>query len=107
MSNVKGGFNSIVRQAQKMQSRLTKLQEELEQRTVEAVVSGGAVTISVNGKREVVGLSIAKDAVDPEDIESLCEMLTVAFNEAMQNVSDMIETETNKITGGISMPGML
>ncbi len=65
------------------------------------------VTISVNGKREVVGLSIAKDAVDPEDIESLCEMLTVAFNEAMQNVSDMIETETNKITGGISMPGML
>jgi DNA-binding YbaB/EbfC family protein len=107
VSNVKGGFNSIVRQAQKMQSRLTKLQEELEQRTVEAVVSGGAVTISVNGKREVVGLSIAKDAVDPEDIESLCEMLTVAFNEAMQNVSDMIETETNKITGGISMPGML
>ena len=107
MSNVKGGFNSLMRQAQKMQSRLSKLQEDFGHRTVQAQVGGGAVKITVNGAREITELFIAPEVVDPDDIAGLVDLLTVAFNEAMQNVSDMIETETNKVTGGFNMPGLM
>jgi len=104
--SVKGGFNSVMRQAQKMQSRLTKLQEEFGDRTVEAQVGGGVVAVTMNGNREVVSLRIEPDVVDPESIEDLTDLLTLAFNEAIKNVSDMIETETNKVTGGVNMPWM-
>jgi len=107
MSNVKGGFNSLVRQAQKMQSRLSKLQEEFSDRTVETQVGGGVVKLTVNGAREVVNIELDPDVVDPQDIPGLVDLLTVAFNEAMKNVSDMIETETSKVTGGFNMPGMM
>ena len=104
--SVKGGFNSVLRQAQKLQSRLSKVQEELKERTVEAQVAGGAVKITVNGSREVIDLSVAPEVVDSESVDELCDLLTVAFNEAMKNVSDMIETETNAVTGGVNMPWM-
>lgn len=104
--SVKGGFNSVMRQAQKMQSKLTKLQEEFGERTVEAQVGGGVVSLTMNGNREVVNLRIEPDVVDPEAIEDLTDLLTLAFNEAIKNVSDMIETETNKVTGGVNMPWM-
>ena len=104
--SVKGGFNSVMRQAQKMQSKLTKLQEEFGERTVEAQVGGGVVSLTMNGNREVVNLRIEPDVVDPEANEDLTDLLTLAFNEAIKNVSDMIETETNKVTGGVNMPWM-
>lgn len=104
--SVKGGMNSVLRQAQKLQGRLTKLQEEFVDRTVESQVAGGAVKVTVNGKREVVGLHIDPEVIDGENTEELIDLLTLAFNEAMKNVSDMIETETNKVTGGVNMPWM-
>ena len=107
MSAMKGGYNSVVRRAQKMQSQLTKLQEELTGRTVEAQVGGGLVKVTINGDREVVALSISPDVIDPDDPESLQELLTAAFNEAMGNVQEMIDTETSKLTGGVNMPWML
>ena len=107
MSNIKGGFNSIVRKAQKLQGQLAKLQEDFAERTVEAQVGGGAIKVTVNGKREVVGLEIEPSVVDSQDIEPLKELLMAAFNEAMKNVTDMIDTETTKVTGGVSMPWML
>lgn len=107
MSSLKGGYNSIVRQAQKLQSRLSKLQEELADRTVEAQVGGGAVRLTINGDRKVVGLEIEPDVIDPNDVESLKELLITAFNEAIHNVQDMIDTETSKLTGGVNMPWIL
>jgi DNA-binding YbaB/EbfC family protein len=107
VSAIKGGYNSIVRQAQKLQSRLTKLQEELGQRTVEAQVGGGQVKITVNGDRKVVGLVINPEILDREDPQPLTEMLIAGFNEAMKNIQDMIDTETTKLTGGVNMPWML
>lgn len=104
---LKGGYNSIVRQAQKLQSRLSKLQEELAERTVEAQVGGGLVKVTINGNREVVGLSVAPEVIDPEERESLEDLLVAAFNEAIKNVQDMIDTETNKLTGGVNMPWMI
>ncbi|MCA9563382.1 MAG: YbaB/EbfC family nucleoid-associated protein [Myxococcales bacterium] len=107
MSNIKGGFNSIVRKAQKMQAQLTKLQEELSDRTVEAQVGGGAVKVTVNGERQVVGLEIEPGIIDPEDRDALIDLLKAGFNEAMKNVSEVDATETNKVTGGVNMPWML
>jgi nucleoid-associated protein EbfC len=107
VSAVKGGYNSIVRQAQKLQSRLSKLHEELAERTVEAQVGGGAVRVTINGDRKVVGLAVQPDIVDVNDLESLQELLVAAFNEAIKNVQDMIDTETSKLTGGVNMPGIL
>jgi DNA-binding YbaB/EbfC family protein len=99
-------MSSVVRQAQKMQSRLSKLQEEMKERTVEAHVGGGLVKCKVNGDRQVVELSIAPEVIDPDDPETLQDLLTAAFNEAMKNVQDMIDTETGKVTGGVNLPGM-
>lgn len=107
MSAIKGGYSSIVRQAQKLQSRLSKLQEELKERTVEAQVGGGAVVVTINGDRQVVGVKIAPELADPKDLDSLQELLTAAFNEAIKNIQDMIDTETSKITGGVNMPWIL
>lgn len=104
---LKGGYNSVVRQAQKLQSRLSKLQEELAERTVEAQVGGGLVKVTINGNREVVGLSVAPEVIDPEERDSLEDLLVAAFNEAIKNVQDMIDTETNKLTGGVNMPWMI
>ena len=106
MSRIKGGMSSVVRQAQKMQSRLSKLQDDMGERTVESQVGGGLVKCTVNGNREVISLSIAPDAIDPEDPETLEALLTAAFNEAMKNVQDMIDTETSRVTGGVNLPGL-
>ena len=106
MSGIKGGYGSVVRQAQKMQSRLSRLQDELAERTVEAQVGGGLVKCKVNGDREVVSLSVAPEVIDPSDPTTLEELLIAAFNEAMGNIQEMIDAETSKVTGGISMPGL-
>ena len=106
MSAIKGGYNSIVRRAQKMQSQLTKLNETLADRIVESQVGGGSVKLSMNGNREVVSLEIDPAVADPDDLESLQDLLIAAFNETIQNVQDMIDAETSKLTGGINMPWM-
>ena len=107
MKGQKGGFNTMLKQAQKLQGRMSKLQDELANRTVDAQVGGGLVKIKINGSREIVEVVIAPEVVDPEDVASLQDLLTVAFNEAIKNIQDMIETETNQITGGVDMPWML
>ena len=104
MSPVKRKRNSLVRQAQELQSRLSKLQEDLADRTVESQVGGGSVRVTINGDREVVGLHIDPDVIDPSDLGSLQELLTAAFNEAIKNIQEMIDSETSKLTGGVNMP---
>ncbi|MBN1947139.1 MAG: YbaB/EbfC family nucleoid-associated protein [Bradymonadales bacterium] len=107
MSNIKGGYNSIVRRAQKLQSQLSKLQDNLAERTVEVQVGGGLVKVTINGSRQVVDISIAPEVIDPSDPQGLQELLTAAFNEAIKNVQEMIDNETSRLTGGVNLPGML
>ncbi|MDD3294319.1 MAG: YbaB/EbfC family nucleoid-associated protein [Geobacteraceae bacterium] len=100
------GLAQIMKQAQLMQQKMAKLQEEAALRTVEATSGGGAVTAVVNGKNQILSLSISKDAVDPEDVEMLQDMIMAAVNEALKKVQEDVAAEMGKITGGLSIPGL-
>lgn len=99
-------MNSIVRQAQKMQSQIAKVQDEIAEKKVEASTGGGVVTAVVNGKSELLELKIDRQVVDPDDVEILEEMIIGAVNQAMKTASDMMNDEVEKITGGLNIPGL-
>ena len=99
-------MNSMIRQAQKMQEDMTVLQEELYAKEYEITAGGGVVTVKINGKKEILSIDIKPEIVDPEDIETLTDVLTAAVNEAIKKVEDTNSEAMGKITGGISMPGL-
>lgn len=103
-----GGANmqQLARQAQKLQQQMTKMQEELDAREFEATSGGGMVTAKVNGKRELLAISIKPEAVDPDDVEMLEDMVMAAVNEALRTAADTVEREMGKLTGGMGMPGL-
>lgn len=107
-SGVGGGpqsnMNSMIRQAQKMQEDMAELQTELDAREYTVTAGGGMVTIRINGKRQIQSIDIKPEIVDPDDIETLSDILTAAVNEAVKQVDDTNSAEMAKITG--SMPGM-
>src|SRR5690554_3492835 len=103
---MKGGMNSLVRQAQKMQSRITKVQDEIGNKTIEASTGGGMVTAVVNGKQELLQIKINPGVVDPADVEVLEEMVLGAVNQAMEMAGEMMNSEIEKITGGLNIPGL-
>ena len=100
------GLAGIMKQAQMIQSKMAKLQEEAALRTAEATSGGGAVTVVVNGKNEIKSLVIKPEAVDPNDVEMLQDLLVAAINEALKKVHAEIADEMSKITGGMSIPGL-
>lgn len=100
------GLANIMKQAQMIQTKMAKLQEEAAQKTAEATSGGGAVSIVVNGKNEIISLSIKKEAVDPEDVEMLQDLIITAANEALKKVQAELSGEMSKITGGMSIPGL-
>ena len=100
------GLAGIMKQAQMMQQRMAKLQEEASNRTATATAGGGAVTATVSGKNQLVSLSIQKDAVDPEDVEMLQDLVLAAINEALAKVQSEMSQEMSKVTGGINIPGL-
>ena len=99
-------FGNIMKQAQKIQAKMARLQEEMESRTVEVTAGGGMVTAVVNGKYELVSLKVEKDIVDPEDIEMLQDLVVAAVNEGIRRAQEMVSTEMSKITGGLNIPGL-
>ncbi len=101
-----GNMNSMIKQAQKMQEEMLKAQEELADKTVEASVGGGAVSAKVNGKKELIELTISPDAVDPEDIEMLQDMVMSAVNEALRKADEAATQSLSSITGGMKIPGL-
>ena len=103
-----GGANmqQLARQAQKLQQQMTKMQEELDAREFEATSGGGMVTAKVNGKRELLAISIKPEAVDPDDVEMLEDMVMAAVNEALRTAAETVEREMGKLTGGMGMPGL-
>ena len=101
-----GNMNNILKQAQKMQENMQKMQEELEAKEVESSVGGGAVTVKVNGKKEVLDITIKPEVVDPDDIEMLQDLVLSAVNEALKSVDDMQANQMSKVTGGMNIPGL-
>ena len=101
-----GNMQQLARQAQKLQQQMTKKQEEIEAREFEATAGGGMATAKVNGKKELLSLTIKPEAVDPDDVEMLQDLVVAAVNEALRAAGDAMEQELGKMTGDLSMPGL-
>ena len=102
-------MQGMIRQAQKMQEQMTALQEDLDAREYEINAGGGVVTVKINGKKEVQSITLAPEIVDPDDIETLSDILVAAVNEAIKRVEDTNSSEMEKITGntGFNIPGLI
>lgn len=101
-----GNMNQMLKQAQKMQEEMRKAQEELEVSEYEASVGGGVVTARVNGKKELLTLAISPEAVDPDDVEMLQDLVISAVNSAMAQADQAAVTQMSKATGGLNIPGL-
>jgi DNA-binding YbaB/EbfC family protein len=99
-------FQSVLKQAQEMQARLARLQEELAGRTVEASSGGGMVTVTANGRQEILSVRIEKEVVSPEEVDLLQDLVRAAVNEALSRSREMMAAEMAKITGGMNLPGL-
>lgn len=104
--NQKQNMNSVLKQAQKMQEEMERIQQETEEENIEATSGGGAVKVVVNGKKELVEIKLDPDAVDPDDVETLEDLIMAAVNEAVKRAEDMMEERMGAITGGMSIPGL-
>lgn len=101
-----GGMGGLMKQAQKMQDRILKVQEEMAEKTIEASAGGGMVTVIANGRQEIVSIKVEKEVVDPDDVEMLEDLILAAVNDALKKSQQMIAEEMKKITGGINIPGL-
>ncbi len=101
-----GNMQGMLQKVQKMQGEMQKMQAELQERTFEAAVGGGAVKVTMSGKKELKSVTLDPKAVDPEDVEMLQDLIVAAVNEAMHQIDEVSEKEMNKITGGMKIPGM-
>ena len=99
-------MNQMLKQAQKMQEDMATLQEDLEAREYTATSGGGMIEVTVDGKHLIKSIKINPDAVDPDDVEMLEDLITVAVNEAVTNAAKTAEEEMGAITGGLNMPGL-
>lgn len=99
-------MNSMIKQAQKMQDEITALQTDIEAREFSATSGGGVVEVTVTGAKNIKSLTIKPEAVDPDDVEMLQDLVVSAINEAMNEVEKTTEEEMNKITGGVALPGL-
>ena len=105
MGGMGGNMNNMIRQAQKMQQDMLKAQEELENKTYEAAAGGGVVSATVSGKKELVAVAIDPEAVDPEDVEMLQDLVVSAVNEALRQADEAMEAGMNGVTGGLNLGG--
>ena len=103
-----GGMNqaAMMKQAQKMQQEMMRMQEEMENKTYSATSGGGMVTAEVNGKHEVVSLTVKPEAVDPDDMEMLQDMIMAAVNEAMRTADTEAANNMSRLTGGLNLGGL-
>ena len=100
-----GNMNNLMKQAQKMQRQMEEQQKEMEEKEFEATAGGGAVTVKVSGKKEVVKVKLAEEVVDPDDIEMLEDLIMAATNEALRQVEEFSQQSMSKITGGLGGMG--
>jgi nucleoid-associated protein EbfC len=101
------GFGNIMKQAQKLQAQMLKVQEELAQKTVESSVGGGMVKAVANGKQELVSIKIEPEVIDKDDAELLEDLVLSAVNDALKKAQEMASEEMGKLTGGLNIPGLM
>ena len=101
-----GNMNNMIKQAQKMQQDMLRMQEEMEQSEFEASAGGGVVTVKMSGKKELISVSIKPEAVDPDDVEMLEDLVLTAVNDALSKVDAANNSKMSSITGGLNIPGM-
>ena len=106
MGGMGGNQAAMLQQVQKMQADMAAKQEELEAREYEVSAGGGAVTVKISGKKQLLAIDIAPEIVDPDDIETLSDILVAAVNEGIKRVEDTSAAEMEKITGAMNLPGM-
>ncbi len=99
-------MGNMLKQAQKLQSKIFKLQEEMADRTVETSVGGGMVKAVANGKQQLVSIKIDPEVVDPNDIQMLEDLIVAGANDALKKAQEMVSEEITKLTGGLSIPGL-
>ena len=101
------GMGNLMKQAQKLQGKMLKLQEELAGRTVETSAGGGMVRVVANGRQQIESIQIEKEVVDPEDVEMLQDLILAAVNDALTKAQEMVSEEMGKVTGGMNIPGLM
>ena len=101
-----GNMNNMMKQAQKMQQEMLKMQQELEEKEVDATAGGGAVSVKVSGKKQITAITLAPDVVDPDDIEMLQDLIMVAVNDALNKIDEEAASKMGRITGGMNIPGL-
>jgi nucleoid-associated protein EbfC len=101
-----GNIGQIMKQAQKMQEQMARVQEELANKTVEAAAGGGMVTVTANGKQEILAVKISPEVINPQDSAMLEDLVTAAVNEALRSSRELLQQEMTKITGGLRIPGI-
>ena len=102
-----GGMGDLLKQAQEMQGRIAKIQEELGQKTVEGSAGGGMVQVTVNGQFNLTAVKIEPSVINPEEKEMLEDLIRAAVNDGMRKAREMVSTEMSKITGGFKIPGLM
>lgn len=102
----KGNMGNMMKQVQKMQADMARMQEELKEKTVEATAGGGAIRVVANGAKEVKEIKIKPEVVDAEDVEMLEDLMLACINEALRKSDEMVAKEMGKITGGMNIPGL-
>lgn len=101
-----GGMQNLIKQAQSMQNKIMKVQEELDSYKVKGSAGGGMVTATVNGKQELVEININREVVNPDDVEMLQDLIIAAVKEAQKKASEHAQREMEKVTGGLPIPGL-
>ena len=99
-------LKNMMKQVQDIQGRINGMQSELAEKTIETSSGGGMVTVTANGKQEIISINISPEIIDPSDISMLQDLITAAVNAALKSSKDMMQEELSKITGGIKIPGL-
>jgi DNA-binding YbaB/EbfC family protein len=100
------GMGNVMKQAQKLQAKMLRLQEEMAEKTVETTSGGGMVKVVANGKQQIVSIKIEKEVVDPDDVDMLQDLVIAAVNDALLKSQEMVSQEMGKLTGGLNIPGL-
>jgi len=100
------GFGNMMKEAQKLQAQMEKMQEEIAKKTVDATAGGGMVTVEANGKQELTAIKIDPEVVNKEDVQMLEDLVLAAANEALRKSRELVQQELGKLTGGLKIPGL-
>lgn len=101
-----GNMNNMIKQAQKMQQEMMKMQDEMEASEFESTAGGGVISVKVSGSKQLLEVNIKPEAVDPDDVEMLQDLIITAVNDALKKVDDVNNSKMSKLTGGMSIPGL-